>query len=120
MKKIKTEDEFKETWNFKKVGLALLAFLIIFSGIILFFQNNLPKNTEIKQEEKVLSAKDEKLENVIEDQIDSLKQQALNIDVEEIASSSPEIQNLIKDLKALQNYPKNKAKEACYSICKGF
>ena len=68
----------------------------------------------------ILSESKEKLEDVIRGQIDSIKEQAVNIDTSEIASSSPQIQKLINDLKSLQDYPKSQIKKACEQICNRF
>lgn len=114
------EAEFEETWNKKRVGIAIAVFLLVISGLIYFSKQNLSsKISSHPQEAKVLSASDRNIENTISDQIDSIKKAALNIDVGEIASSSPQIQKLIQDLKSLQDYPRNQVKDTCFSICKG-
>ena len=53
------------------------------------------------------------------DNINSLKAQAQNIDIAEIASSSPQVQKVINDLKGLKDLPKNEIKSACEKICSG-
>lgn len=59
------------------------------------------------------------LRNNIQEQISNLKEDAQNIDVVEIASSSPQVQKIINDLKAIQNYPSNQIKEVCEKVCSG-
>ena len=115
------EVKFEESWNKKRVSIALVVFLLLTGSAVYLLRNNLFFNTKPQraQDQKVLSASDYNLEDIVQKQIQGIKQQAENINVEEIASSSPQIQNLINDLKALQNLPKDKAKEACYNICKG-
>lgn len=50
--------------------------------------------------------------------LDAIKEQIANIKVEDIASSSPQIQKVVNDLKALEQYPKDQAKQMCENICK--
>ena len=115
------EVKFEESWNKKRTGLALIVFLLLAGSAVYLLRNSLLLNakSERAQNQKVLSASDQNLEGIIQRQVQAIKQQAANINIEEIASSSPQIQNLINDLKALQNLPKDKAKEACYNICSG-
>lgn len=115
------EVKLEESWNKKRVGIAFIVLLFLAGGAIYLLRNSLFFNTkpQVAQNQKVLSVSDYNLEDVVQKQMQMIKQQAANINVEEIASSSPQIQNLINDLKALQNLPKDKVKEACYNICKG-
>ncbi|OGH37537.1 MAG: hypothetical protein A3B44_03005 [Candidatus Levybacteria bacterium RIFCSPLOWO2_01_FULL_38_21] len=115
------EVKFEESWNKKKVGITLIILLLLVGSAVYLLRNSLFFDTksERAQNQKVLSASDQSLEDIIQRQVQAIKQQAANINVEEIASSSPQIQNLINDLKALQNLPSSKVKEACFKICSG-
>jgi conjugal transfer/entry exclusion protein len=55
----------------------------------------------------------------IQNQINSLKNEAQNINVVDLATSSPQVQKVINDLKAIQDYPKNQLKATCEKICSG-
>lgn len=55
--------------------------------------------------------------SAVMDQLETLKQQVTNINPEEIASSSPQVRKVLEDLKSIQQYPKNQAKEICQNIC---
>jgi hypothetical protein len=55
----------------------------------------------------------------IQNQIDSLKSEAQNINIVDVATSSPQVQKVINDLKAIQDYPKNQLKTTCENICNG-
>jgi conjugal transfer/entry exclusion protein len=55
----------------------------------------------------------------IQNQIDSLKNEAQSINVVDIATSSPQVQKVINDLKAIQDYPKSQLKATCEKICSG-
>jgi len=56
----------------------------------------------------------------VQDQLNNLESEAQNVNLVEVASSSPQVQKVIKDLKALQDYPKNQVKATCEQICNSF
>ena len=97
MKDGKKEEKVEESWDKKRVGIALTVLLIVISGLLYLLNNKFLSNNA-GQSTKVLSAKDVKLEDVVAGQIMSLKKQASNINVEEIASSSPQMKKLVEDL----------------------
>ncbi|MBI2431150.1 MAG: hypothetical protein HYV39_03990 [Candidatus Levybacteria bacterium] len=49
---------------------------------------------------------------------EEIKNQVTNLTVDDVASASPQIQKVINDLKALEQYPKSQAKQMCENICK--
>jgi hypothetical protein len=55
----------------------------------------------------------------VQNQLDNLKTEAQNVDLVQIASSSPQVQKVINDLKAIQDYPKNQLKATCEQVCNG-
>lgn len=119
MKVERKDEEIEESWNKKRVGIALVVLSTFIVGLFYLLNNNLLLNNKSGQNTKVLSAKDVKLEDMVQNQITNLKKEASGINVEEIASSSPQIRKLVDDLKALSDLPKNQVKEACLNICKG-
>ena len=52
--------------------------------------------------------------------LNEVKQQISSLSIQDIASSSPQVQKVINDLKSLQDYPKDQAKQMCENICKSF
>lgn len=54
----------------------------------------------------------------IQNKVDEIKKQIISLNPSEIASSSPQVQKIIQDMKSIQDYPKNQAKEMCENICK--
>lgn len=59
------------------------------------------------------------LQTTIEQRLEDIRKDAAKIDVLEVASSSPQVQKIIKDLRALEQYPRSQAKDICENICKG-
>ncbi len=49
--------------------------------------------------------------------IESIKEDVKDLNVTEIATSSPQVQKIIKDIQSLQKYPESQAKEMCQKIC---
>lgn len=53
----------------------------------------------------------------VTNKIHDLQQQVSHINIAEVASSSPEIQQLIQQLESLPQMPGNAAKQACINVC---
>jgi predicted PurR-regulated permease PerM len=119
----------EEKWNKKRLFLAGLTLLIIFSGLlgVKFFVldkiqkpgNQLVKSTSVKGANIVNPINTSNIKNTIQDQVNSLQQEASGINIAEIASSSPQVQKVLNDLKTLQTLPKNEVKDFCQKVCSG-
>lgn len=51
--------------------------------------------------------------------IDEIKKNINNLDVNEVASSSPQIQKVLNDIQSIKNLPANEAKQTCLKLCSG-
>lgn len=134
----------QESWNIKRIGLAIiilaLLFGIIYGGKVFVLDKNENLSKSISKSGQVagLSTKEEKkatkekneidlkslfststtdLQANMNQKLDEIKKEANSLDIQEIASSSPQIQKIINDLKSIEDYPKNQAREACQRIC---
>ncbi|GEM_PF-1270472 len=142
------KEELVEQWDKKKIIVAVILFFFfagsVYAGRGYFVDKNTPapqqkisvKSSESVAGVKTQATKDEKESSETEDQaspfsftpstirsdvqqkIDILKEQVTSLKVEDVASASPQIQKVINDLKALEQYPKNQAKQMCETICK--
>lgn len=129
MKEQKKKDEIE--WDKKKILLFLFSvlFLIVAAyGLktMLLGQDIKPTNfylpkvkTDVKGESTKVPSRPQDIKKNIQNEINSLKNEASNINLIEIASSSPQVQKVINDLKAIQNYPSTQLKETCEKICSG-
>ncbi len=115
--------EVEEEWDKKKIIavtiLALVLCLAAYSllGPMLGLNKNtvLPNNApQVKGASTQIN-----LRQNVQNQIDAIKKEADNIDLAQVASSSPQVQKIIRDLKAIQNYPSNQLKSTCLNICNG-
>ena len=120
----------KSSWNKKRIFAAV--FLIIALIALGYFiktrvlsEKSPPTDsskavkgtTNTKEENKEQDRLNINVQRAVQEKIESLKQAALGLNVVEIASSSPQVQKIINDIKALEQYPTNQAKEICKQIC---
>jgi hypothetical protein len=116
----------EEQWDKKKILLFLIAAVVLigigFEAKDLIFGTNMqPSAPVVKPDIKGTATQIvPNIKNTVQDQLNNLKTEAQNVNLVEIASSSPQVQKVINDLKALQNYPKNQVKATCEQICNSF
>lgn len=53
----------------------------------------------------------------IQRKITDITEQISQLDMQEVAASSPQVQKVLKDMEGLKDLPKNEAKNACMQIC---
>lgn len=121
----------EESWNKKRIfaALFLIAALIVLGYFLktkVLGQNVPPTDSskavkgtaarrkENKEKEQGLNVN---VQKVLQEKIESLKQDVKALNIVEIASSSPQVQKIINDIKTLEQYPTNQAKEICKQIC---
>jgi uncharacterized protein YpmS len=121
----------EESWNKKRIflGLNVLVILIVglaaFKILVLDKNQNFPQNPALNNSKSVQGASTSvnstasNLKTNIQDQINTIKQEASGINFAEIATSSPQVQKVIDDIKSIQNLPRNQAKGFCEQVCSG-
>jgi len=118
------EREAKIEWDKKKIilfsagviillGIGLVAKEMMFAGAQ---TQSPPSATSVKGANTQVNPLPD-IKSSVRNQIDSLKNEAQNINVVDIATSSPQVQKVINDLKAIQDYPQNQLKTTCENIC---
>ena len=112
----------KETWNKKRVFLSifLLALLIIGGGYLFRDKIFISSSRQLKSVEGASTSTVDTAANVqeaVREKIDNLKQEVSGLNLMEVASSSPQVQKILNDIKALQQYPENQIKDLCRKIC---
>ncbi len=124
MRKIEKEEI---AWDKKKIIATLVIFILAIAIAIqvkdiVFPPDYKPPVQKQKEEVKGLNTAEfsSNIKQSISDNVNNLKTQAESLDVAEIASSSPQVQKLINDLKSLQDLPKSQLKSTCEKICSGF
>lgn len=122
----------EESWNKKRViiGLvflfAVVAGLTAFKVLVLDKNQNPPRDLAKKTATAVKGVDTSSSDNTVSglktniaDQINTIKQEASNINLAEVATSSPQVQKVIDDIKSIQNLPRDQAKSLCQQICGG-
>ena len=127
MEEIKSEDGM---WDKKKIVGALLILLVLGVGIKMFVLDdsaNFSKTVKGVSVKPPSSSEDQEtpvsnfdLQKTLREKLEGIKAEVQNINLADIASSSPQMQKALNDLKALEEYPKNQAKELCQKICSSF
>jgi uncharacterized protein involved in exopolysaccharide biosynthesis len=112
----------KETWNKKRVflGIFLLSLLIIGGGYLFRDKIFISSSRQLKSVEGASTSTVDTAANVqetVKEKIDNLKQEVSGLNLMEVASSSSQVQKILNDIKALQQYPANQIKDLCRKIC---
>ena len=113
-------------WDKKKIILFLIAAILLigigFEAKDLILGANVSPAVSIQKPDIKGAATQvvPDIKNNVQNQLDTLKTEAQSIDLVQIASSSPQVQKVVNDLRALQDYPKNQVKATCQQICNSF
>lgn len=127
MQKIHLNEE--EAWDIKKIfiGIVILFFLAGTAYAAKSFFLDKQKKTTVAgasvEREKVFIPTENQpsfsfpSQSDIQQKINDIRQDVVKLDALEIASSSPQVQKVLNDIKALGEYPRNQAKDVCQQIC---
>lgn len=122
----------QDAWDKKKILIFLVLIVIVLAlgfNTLVLGQKDVGK-TEVKgtttkeqssqsqniKEKDALFSK-QNLQKTFEDKVNEIKSDVNNINVVDVATSTPAIQKVINDIKNLQNYPQSQAKDVCLKIC---
>lgn len=133
MKEIEKLDKInlnKETWSRKRIAIGVVL-LVVLGGLFLYaaksyglFANSSQGPGKVVSGISTKKDKPERKKATIpsktdvEEGLESIKQDIQTLSLEEIASSSPQVQKVLQDIQSLQNLPQNQVKQACENICK--
>lgn len=124
-KKVEKEDDGM-VWDKKRIliGVAVLfiAFLAVRELKDMFFPNtNILGESTVRKPSEVespnIGAPDVNLESKVGSTVSEIKENINTINPEEVASSSPQIQKVLRDIQGLKDLPSEKAKNACMKVC---
>lgn len=131
-------DEVEESWNKKRIITAFIVvvFFLVTGGYFLK-ERILDKSLDFFRKKSVLSSKSEEakdqsskkngdatgldidLQKALREKLDALKREVANLNIADIATSSPQVIKVLNDLNALKDYPRNEAKDICEKLCRG-
>lgn len=114
------------SWNKKRIIIAVFLLILLIVGGYFFKTRVLDGNLLLQlksvkgistQESTNKPAFKLNIQEAVKEKINSIKQEVSGLDVVEIASSSPQVQKILNDIKSLEQYPTNQLKEICRKIC---
>lgn len=125
------EAQSQESWDLKKIFIALSLSAIAalsFKTFVLDQKSPESSNNQVTNVQGATTSEvpspspvsTGEIRKGIENKLIELKKEVNNINVVEVATSTPAVQKVLNDLKNLQNLPQSQAKEACFKICSGF
>lgn len=134
-----SKGKIEERWNGKRILGALLVLGILGVGVYTFAPSvfdpvkhafSKPSQTQSTDVQGVSTAREKEEDEKpkigfaaidrkeLEKRLLEIKDHALKLSVNDVASSSPQVKKLIDDLEALQEIPKNRARQLCQELCK--
>jgi len=131
---VKNIEEIEEQWSKKRILIAIVIVASLLGAGVYFLKNgvfgvrdilsskaiwgaNTTKEDTVKKISEGVSKKVSLPLTTIKEKLDNLKKEVANLSVEDIASSSPQIQKIMNDFNGLKEYPRNEAKNICQKIC---
>lgn len=128
------EEEVEEVWDFRKIAVGIIFLIILVFGVIIgkriLFHESLdpasfvPPMPSVKgistyfQPQNVSHAKFSlPSQEDVQNQIKEIQQQVTHMDVNEIATASPQVQQVLKQLQQLPSGPVGQVKAACIRLC---
>ena len=115
--------EEASSWNKKRIFTALFFLVLLAVGAYLFKTRILGEKIDFSGAVKGASTvavppiPNFNLQKTFQQKLEGIKQEVQSLSIVDIASSSPQVQKALNDLKALEGYPKNEVKNLCQKIC---
>lgn len=121
----KEESDFE--WDKKRISIALILFAVGFIGFMEVKDRVFPNTSvlgtnavnQTRNSQSQIESPKINLESDINRRIENIKDSVAELDSQEVASSSPQIQKVLNDIQGIKNLPVNQAKDACMKICSG-
>ncbi|MBI4097690.1 MAG: hypothetical protein HY426_01505 [Candidatus Levybacteria bacterium] len=123
----KKQDDDRE-WDKRRI---LFALCIAIAAIVIatevkgkFYPNKSILGDSTKEKSMNVQKPDVKPPNInlasgVGSKINEIKQNINGLNVEEVASSSPQIQKVLRDIQGIKDLPSSQAREMCLKICSG-
>ena len=112
-----------ESWDIKKILI-----LIVFAVLLAFGFKTFVLDQNVSQFSKAKSVHVEGVSNFsppqdlqqdLQTKFNDLKEEVNNLNVVDVATSTPAVQKILNDFKNLQNLPKTQCEQALSKICDG-
>lgn len=125
---MKKDIQEEQEWDIKRI-LIVGFFLIVGLLVVLELKNVFLKDTsflgdavqnkpvEIKKPN--IKSPGTNFSSQVGSTVEEIKNNVSNLDAAEVATSSPQIQKVLKDIQGIKDLPSNQAREMCLKICSG-
>lgn len=128
------EEKYEEVWDFRKIAIGVVILLLLITGAVfakkLYFHESLAPSSFIPKLPSVAGvatgpdtakANHVKItlpsQQDVQNQIQKIRAQVSNLNVAEIASSSPQVQQVLQQIQNLPNAGTSQVKDACIRLC---
>lgn len=125
-RRIEKKAEDTHEWDKKKISIALIIFAVGLIGFLeaksrFFPDSSVLGTTSVNRSVQKPDIKTPKidLQKELGVSLDEVKNDISSLDAKEVASSSPQIQKVLKDIESIKDMPTNEARDACMKICSG-
>ena len=120
-KEKKSEVEYDKKKIILFVVVAVFAIFILLQAKSYILGDTNTEVSKINSEKKVKGIAAPEIPNDVresfQNKITEIKDSAENLDLVEVASSSPQVQKIINDIKSLKDLPKSQLKQTCEKVC---
>lgn len=117
------EAPVEEVWDLKKIILGIVI-VVAFAIFLYFAKDKVEKNLTSPKKPlgQVEGAKTSReiVGDDVKEKLEMIKREIANLNAIDMASSSPQVQKIIKDLQNLKQYPSTQIKDLCQNMCKSF
>ncbi|MEK9175962.1 MAG: hypothetical protein AAB520_00805 [Patescibacteria group bacterium] len=125
MKK-ETPEEFQ--WDRKRI---LIAIFLLVAGLIVAFElkgtfiknkaslGDAIRNKPVEVKRPEIKSPNIDISSKVDAKIEDIKNNVGGLDPAEVATSSPQIQKVLRDIQEIKNLPVDQAKQTCMKICSG-
>jgi hypothetical protein len=116
----------EEVWDKKKILFGLF-FLCLLAGGLIYLKDTYFPGVHIFSKSLVKGVSTNALPTPaiqfgstnLQEKMAQIRSQVTHLNVSEVASSSPQVQQVLKEIQGLGNLPKEEAKAICEKICTG-
>ncbi len=125
-RKVIKEEEQELVWDKTKLFITAIVLLLLVAGgvYVKLFVFKTSGGSGTVMSVKGISAEDTTSHSFslptqedVQAKISDLEQQVTQLNVKDIATSSPEVQKVLKQIQSLPSYPANQAKDMCMKLC---
>lgn len=114
-----------ERWNKKRLMLAFIILAALIFGVLQLKSYML--DDSMKEDVRGVSSATpaptislpsaQTIGQELEQNINNIKEEINNLNMQDLATSSPQVQKVLEDIKSLPSYPASQAKQVCLNIC---